>query len=415
MKTRKTYLNSKKISLANQAGIHFPTILPLFDSPPDLQAAQNWINGHQQSPLLRSCAEKIVTNLNYIPFDSFLNQLQASIQDFNQRMKKPYVLWVAQSEAVAEVGCSDYWVAGLALEYGGLACPAAIVNTAQLTIFLEQNPEIRDILILDDAAYGCNHLMDQLHHAEMLCIKKQNNYYEMPLRSYHLHVLVPFMTVEATRKLQQQNYFPETTIYPNTELKVVKDFLNETELAALGCNRKHIEGKTLTYFDHRFPDCWSSLTYNLYDGDHLLSILDLMPQLGYRAPYMEFSESTELISDPEAWNALVEKLRPKPIPIVPKIIPPYRLHRKEGYFALEKVLSENRFFGQRNSNPVPNHYRELAEILTAKGLDSAPEKKLAASCLGKQGFFKPSLIAVGMLGAAALLLDLSIQKFKFNN
>ncbi len=45
----------EQLNMANSAGIQFPTILPLFRSPPNKTAIQDWVSRHGNSYRLDFC------------------------------------------------------------------------------------------------------------------------------------------------------------------------------------------------------------------------------------------------------------------------------------------------------------------------------------------------------------------------
>ncbi len=107
-------------AMLKRVGIRFPIPLPLLSSPPDKKAMDAWVECHKSIPQVREIAKKLSDNINYVSYETFSNQLKKTIADFNKK-KKPYILWIPQLTTRDErvEGCSDVWVAGIALEHCG--------------------------------------------------------------------------------------------------------------------------------------------------------------------------------------------------------------------------------------------------------------------------------------------------------
>ncbi|MCC2666441.1 MAG: hypothetical protein K0S63_357, partial [Gammaproteobacteria bacterium] len=274
-------MNARQINIAAQAGINFPTILPLFKGTPKQEAIEEWVKNHQQNELVYAIAKKIARNINHIPFEKFLAQLKITVADFNTRVTAPYALWIPQNLASMLPGCSDVWVIGLALEHCNLRWPEAVIRTDQLNIFLIENPQIRHILILDDAAYSGSHIQDELVRIFEFYEDDNEDDKTPQVSQCRLLIGVPFITVVAKEKIKK-NLFLSTDLLAHIQIDLTKEILNKEEVAYLESNHFPLNSKTLTYFDHRFPDCWSTLPH-LEDGYHLLSsnVINYMLTQGY--------------------------------------------------------------------------------------------------------------------------------------
>jgi hypothetical protein len=400
-------MRPRQIEIAAQAGIDFPTVLPLFSSAPKQEAIEAWVKNHYQNELVHAIAKKIALNINYIPFEKFLAQLKITVADFNARVRDRYVLWIPQNSENASSGCSDVWVAGLALEHCSLRWPEAIVKTDQLNKFLIENPQIRHILILDDAAYSGSHIKDELNASDFY--ENDNDDTDPQVTRYRLFIGIPFITTVAKEKIQNK-YFLSTDLLPHIQIGLAKDVLNEEEVAYLDSNNLNLSRKTLTYFDHRFPDCWSTLPH-LEDGNHLLSsnIINYMEMQGYalesqthHAPLIKY------IENPNEWSQLVAQHLPNSDSLIPTIISPYRLHTERGQSSLQEAL-EKKQVGVWKNYPIPERYRETINILTEANLPVSIAKKqtLHFSEANTQLFFKPFFLFASGIGMMGLLLKLT--------
>ena len=349
-------MDTRFVKIAANAGIRFPTILPLFRSPPRKEEAGRWIAHHSQAPLLQSVAKKIVDNINYISFESFLAKLQEMIGEFNEAVNEPYVLWISQErDKRKDIGCSELWVSGLAFEYCGLRAPQAIVWTNELNDYLAEHPEIKRVLILDDASYSGRHITDQLATTVVseqahLPQAKINSQLNITLRKNRcLYIGIPFLSSIAENQIfeQESKYFASKCVLVQENFNSIQDFLSEEEIGFL--KRKHssmVFRSTLTYFDHRFPDIFS--TYDgLSIGNHLLG--------------SAWQDTDELKDE-------IEKLNSTPIQLVPSVVPPYQIEYSGGQALLAHVL-ERGSHGEWARNPVPERFSKGIEILTSKGID----------------------------------------------
>jgi hypothetical protein len=289
---------------------------------------------------------------------------------------------IAQNHSNAQIGCSDLWVAGLALEHCKLRWPEAILRADEVSSFLMLNRHIRHILILDDAAYSGEHIRSDLFNIEFKGMEDKVHIY-----GCHLHIGIPFITKTA-KAIISENYFASTNWLSHTQIEAIKDIFSEEETSYF---QSISPTKTLTYFDHRFPDKWSTM-FHLRGGSHLLSfqIPKQMRTHGYITGCEELKngEDTLLtrILDPGEWRQLVEKFIPTSPPLVPTIIPPYRLHHEEGQASLQKALT-NKELGSRTLYPIPERYKKTIDLLNTAGMPVTITKKPEPHFL-HYGFFK---------------------------
>ena len=285
--------------MAANVGICFPTKLPEVSTAPDPQAMAVWVKHHDQTPLMQTIAKKIVQHINHVSTECFLEKLQETIADFHASCNRSYVLCVCHDSA--RVSCkSDQWVAGLALERCNLRFPNAIVKSQDLDACLRAHPEIHDILILDDAAYSGAHLTDGLAW--------------MKTGGCHIYIGIPFMTNKAKKRVEEK-CAPDLaiTVLKHSHLPVLEEMLTQDEkyhfVVDMDMSREMT--RTLTYFDHKFPDSWSTLQ-NIATGNHLLRFHESY-YMERRGCVMERSEQ----------DALYAQLFQSSAPIVGEIHPPY--------------------------------------------------------------------------------------------
>ncbi len=299
---------SNRESLSNMQknmGISLPSQRPISKSPPDRKKLQTWIENHYSIPRVKEIAEKLAKHINYIPFDTLLGQLQVTITQFNN-YDLPYVLWIPQIKFNVGDGCSDLWIAGLCFEHSGLNPPVAIAFTDQLIEVLKQYPTVLNILMLDDASYSASHITGEINRLSLA----------NTLEAYTLFIGIPFMTKHAVTVIQNESkrvFKKNVMLLDYINLPMMNEILDTEELNYLEKEFDYrCDKRTLTYFDHRYPDVFSTL-WCFQDGSHLLSsnIVKAMEHLGHH--------TTELL-----WNENVKKLLPNSEPVVPEIISPYK-------------------------------------------------------------------------------------------
>ena len=334
---------------ATQLSISFPTQLPLFRAEPNREHLAEWVSA-QLTPMTRQIAQKIVDNLGYIPFESFLSQLQKTVNDFHQKSNgASYILLLGESrQDKLEKGCSDQWIIGLALEHCGLREPEAILTHDSLKAWCASHPDITHILILDDASYSGT------QKREVLTSLDSDS-------KLSIYLGIPFITQYAENTLLEQrsnfkeliflncNYMPSTWDILNSEER------NYAKAAGIG----YISPKqTITYFDHRFADFYSCFQ-QVYNGEDLLSgshTRPLMNLLGYTYNEQEVDDEIKLIDNVEEYNQIArDVVMPNYYQdfrayLIPLIVPPYRLGLEEDKQSFRNAILEGKV---GNRSPFP--------------------------------------------------------------
>jgi hypothetical protein len=332
------------IGFEDKVGIQFPTPLPLFENPLNGKAAEQWVASHAEvnDSRLKSIAQKFIDNIHYVNFEDFLVQLTKTVSWFNANVKDPYVLWIPQERRELLKGCSDIWVAGLAIEHANLRLPHAVIDSSDLLNYLSNNPTIKIVLALDDAAYSGNHLCDELRRigankshstlSEDLFSEFDESYSwssssdstSFP-NSVSIYVGVPFATENAKERIASEFSHVVHLIEGSCSLKIAKNFLASTDLAYLSSINIRFGSQTSTYFDHRFPDAMSTVEF-LEDGRPI-----------------NFSGK-------------------EPIRFIPQIISPYRLHGSHTIAFFRDTYHAGKLGNRTEFNP-PKRYKEVLDIL----------------------------------------------------
>src|SRR6185312_11016705 len=201
-------------------------------------------------PEAEKIAKKASENLNYISFEKFFAQLKITLADFNEKLKsEDYVLWITQgaSSGKLKAGCSDAWVAGLSLVHGGLRRPKAIVTTDTIESYLNRHPTVRNVLILDDAAYSACHIQSE---AERVL---KNDNAKKTFEGINLFVGIPFLTSKAEDIIEHWISSFKIVFLKHAPIKMLREILSPDEIAYLW-GQYYERSVTLTYFDHTYPD-----------------------------------------------------------------------------------------------------------------------------------------------------------------
>jgi|GEM_PF-4713637 len=377
----------EQLEMANKTGLYFPTLLPQFSGAPDRGEMAKWVAGHRHTQA-EALAQKIADNIDHVSFERFIKQLKTTVDDFIAKIKgEDYVLWIPQDLKAIEEGCSDIWVACLALEWCGLPWPEAILRTEQLTNYLKQNPTIKSVLLLDDAAYSGDHLSQALQKIPLPQIfrldQKADSFEAFFLENFAnfrnifdrtLYICIPFRTRQSENKVLESKVFSAVNLLTAAPIKTLSEILTEEELKRLPYNNR-----ALTYFDHRLADQMSVLT-GLARGDHLFrgsNLIKTMNVLGYYADNL----------GTEAWNAKVKEIMPGNR-FIPRIISPYRMHSQMGIQRLREAIVAKEL-GKKINFPVPERYQDLMIVFRESGLKYTVLPIKQPVRLQAQGFFKP--------------------------
>lgn len=379
MQPRRAF-STEQLQLAEFSGISFPTITPFFKSPPNRMALKAWVERLQQAhPLMGKLAQVYSDHIDYIPYETFIDHLKQTITAFQQHAKdQPYVLWIPQHQAfILEEGCSDQWVAGLALEHTDLHWPAAILATKELPKYLVDHPEMKTVLALDDAAYSGKHISEQL--AMLISTLHQIDNFNDVTPTLNVYIGIPFQTARANKRMHDvtKNYL-QLTILPYRPIAVLGDHLN-TELTNFvdACNAESSKGLSLTYFDHCMPDFMSTAPVlgeshaSMSNKGYLCAVAELMWLMGYACarikPHNDLSmyrAQATYVDSANAWNNHFDAIPTSKERLVPVIIRPYRLHTSKHCKKLKEAIKTNEI-GIYTGVNIPERYSAAQEILQA--------------------------------------------------
>lgn len=362
---------------AKQYNIFFPSIEPLFKSPPDENGKKLFVEAHKSKyfPEYAQLAKIFVDNINYIPHQEFLTTFLTQLELFIEKIgNKPYVLWISQNNkqyynGITE-GCSELWLAGLAFQYSKLPWPVSIETTDSLGRFLKINKDVHEVLVMDDAIYSGTHLEKEL----------SNTLYE-EIEYTNLSIVLAYSTKLGQAKVlnSAKQQFHSLELYSGGILPTFGEFITEELKKFTQVVDIQFLNKTLTYFDHAVPDFQS--THVLLDslGTYKIftSIYQHMFLLGYYNPSMEKEQIKSLtdyakrnldvlaicIENSEDWNLLCAA-KIKKIDLVPPIFRPYRLHDVNTLEAFKNKYL-NGALGIRTEHHPPENYDELCQFMNS--------------------------------------------------
>lgn len=309
-------LTPEQQRILTSARILFPAPLPPENNIPHRQNIEKWVAVHQQfdnEPVLAHIAGKIGANINYIPFAAFLNQLSITINDFlkNFTPSEPFIICLPHKKQFKSKIKSQHWLIGIALQFTDLPFPTAILETQDIPSFLEKNSNVRSILYLDDAGYSGS----QLSEALIQLRKKLREKWQQT----KLYLCIPFQTHEMEIRFRKDLVDTNNIInLKSTILPTLDEILNAEEAKYLMQEISTLIGLSLTYFDHVFPDHYSTL-FHLQDGNLLMPSYKYLSLCGYDVS----------IHDTDGGWTLAKSLMPPVYPLVPKIVRPYRYYGQQ--------------------------------------------------------------------------------------
>lgn len=244
--------------------IHYPPHLgsysyPLNPNPPVpltsnaiLQEKANaWIEAHEES--LQNTARKFIQNIRHISFSQFTDRLRRAVESFNRRLtglpeeQRKFVIVIPQHK----VHSSNKWTTELALPFFKKP-PEDIILSSQLNAFLVQNPQVKQVVLVDDAVYSGKQMSSYLQEYRKIGIQ--------------YHVIVPYTTSPGLRRIAgEQTWISDHEmifcmedlcnmgLFSEEEQQVLKNAIDEDD-------RQYFQSRSLTYFDHKIADGVS--TYN---------------------------------------------------------------------------------------------------------------------------------------------------------
>jgi len=273
------------------------TIKPLTDFSIDPVRAREWVE-MQNTPEFQELAQFILDHINYIPQEKLEAGLQESMDDFMPQFKEPYVL------VGSSISHSEEWMYGLALERG-FPKAEGVVNEKDIQEWLKENPHVKNVVILDDAAYSGQQL-ERVIKATMADVD--------------IHVVIPFMTQAAEQRAQ--NISPRVKIYKHRTIESMDGIFGHLDpgerLRMRGIFDQafpwaNTEGVTLTYFQHKNADYQSFLSV---ENDRMLPTADREVSVLSGPIFIELKETDRPPDDYEY------------IPLVPSVKSPYDMRGK---------------------------------------------------------------------------------------
>lgn len=323
--TTPSYLNTLRLqrqvdSMNWMAPLFVTPPLPERSYPIKKEQAENWVNGHF-GPVEQEAARSFIKTTRHVSHEEFERALSHSIGQFNdwldQSEDKDYVLAVTSPEK------SNHWVAQVGLKYFK-TLPKQVVQIGYagwgklpgpFLSYMKDNPSVKTIVFMDDAAYGCSQSKWQL-----MELSKIEYYQECETHkgcteervheifkkvNYKIKAIIPFMRdpncVLPSSKVQVSHFAPKiptnddhmqvfTTekmsplceLMPSKDIEVLDQVYKGRYLFHTPCEQIPI------YFDHKIGD--STSTFNaIYSKGECES-----------RPYVWNKENADIIREREA-------------------------------------------------------------------------------------------------------------------
>ncbi|MDD4202882.1 MAG: hypothetical protein PHQ52_05390, partial [Candidatus Omnitrophica bacterium] len=299
---------------------------PIIDTSPDLDKITTWINA-QPSEELQNIARFISDNITYVDQQQFEDGVQESVRRFSMDCTEPFGLFLLEGKNGEKK--SNEWVYALAQEKG-LREPDSIVysvdddydrNTEDMLDWLNDNPDINDILFIDDAAYSG----DQIYNWVEAIANAWREYVDendisSEDRELTIHIVVPFMSKDAFDRIESllDENIPQLNIVvssPTETMRTMNDIIDSSYFSPEAYGFEDIDvfmeaidkvfgedvfRKLLTSFEHKLADSFSIVNFkgtSVFKGPILASgysetdNINFMPLIE-TAPY-----NTDYVSD----------------------------------------------------------------------------------------------------------------------
>lgn len=356
-------LSSEIIEMAQRCDVILPPNLPMYHSKPNYEHLREWVDS-QATPKLREIAQKMVQNLHYVSFADFLAALNLIVTRFNQQIgSEPFIIVVAGSSKKAKEGCSDRWVPAIALQHTELNPPSNITTIAELPLALVSNPNIKNILLLDDATYSGAQMSETISSI----INTLGGIQTLNTMYLNIHIAIPYYTKEAMDQISskppylhklQINFIGHQPMPTMLEIIGVENF---EYLKKIGTQDIYPR-QTLTYFDHRLADHWS-IYQPIYTGEMVKFNTELLLNcIGCTFdPHNAKQKSLTYVTPDD-----VKKLLPNIYTHIhygyniPKVFKPYMLLERD-YAELESAIKCGKV-GIRSAYPITN--TRISEIIS---------------------------------------------------
>ncbi len=240
------------------------------------EAAKAFVDAHPED--MRPFAQFVVDNVTRITQDDFEHELRRALSQFQAKIgDKPYVSIQLRDTGggLSDVAKSNEWVHDLAVEFN-MFKPQASVLRDDVWRWLIQNPEVNDIVIMDDGAYSGVQIGKLI--ATLVRAATNDEGLRKRVNALRFHVVVPYMTNRAkdwindTRDPYGSSVSPHISFYSPQVISSMGELLRKAE-KVIGYNRVNdfreiienitkasLYSFTLTYFDHKVPDAVSVLS-----------------------------------------------------------------------------------------------------------------------------------------------------------
>lgn len=207
---------------------------------PNKDYLKRWANA-QMTPVLRRVANKLTDAVTSISERTYLNAVQALIQDFHQKVPEvPYVIVLAEHDVEFEEGF-DYWLYQQLIKLG-IRAPESVLSRSDLEVYLQARPDLMHVLLVDDVVVNDREQKRNL--VQLHRVLKRDN--------FTLHIGMPYLSTAVEEFFLSQSIFPRISLLKYQRLEPVKAYLSESEKEYIDAARISVfdEFATLSYFEH---------------------------------------------------------------------------------------------------------------------------------------------------------------------
>lgn len=246
--------------------------IPSIDVPINQIKLQQWVQMHE--PKFLQMAQKLANSIRYIDFSQFYRALQQCAATLNEAYVK---MGVKDDQVVIAVpflsqAKSNAWVTSLLLPmliFKPLKITEAL-ETRKIRELLKANPQVKRIIVADDASYSGVDLSFALERLKQDCV-------DITQSQATIDIITPFITNKAKSELSKhgqvfyQEIMPTLDELPFTEEE--RFLLDCANVSGSDAGNIMINRLTPTYFAHKMADAYSVPEKILKEGLLISSML----------------------------------------------------------------------------------------------------------------------------------------------
>lgn len=229
----------------------------------DKKAQETWVNLHTDS--MKSAAKNFAASIVYRSWTKTEHRLRYSVKGFNETLMsyanadRAYIIVVPDTKGTK----SNHFMTSIALKYL-VKKPTKIISFNEIANYLQNKPDIKNYLFVDDASYSGRQLEEFL----------SKNHPLLPPNAT-IHLVIPFMRNEVHFNIYR--FYPKIMVHRHeamlsmSRLNKLGFFSSDEYNKIVHIVEKYpcansVSKRTLYYFDHTIADEVSTFTSVFEDG-----------------------------------------------------------------------------------------------------------------------------------------------------